>query len=228
MKRNHAAISIPSLTLLAIVGMATFPATGVAGEDAQAEREARRIEGEVRRQQELARRDMADRERSQAEALRGQEEALRRMEATRSRIEANTQQIAQQSIDQARNYSYPYNTSNAPLAPSPVAAEARSQLDPARHDDPVSGMSFASMSERLGSYFGAQSGVLVVRAGANAPFGLQDGDVILSVDGRVPTDDQHAAGILRSYKPGERVKLKVQRDRRAIDLDTMAPAQRSN
>ena len=89
-------------------------------------------------------------------------------------------------------------------------------------------MSFASLSERLGSYFGTQSGVLVVRAGANEPFGLQDGDVILSIDGRVPASDQHAAGILRSYQPGERVKMRVQRGGRAIDIDTTAPDQRSN
>jgi C-terminal processing protease CtpA/Prc len=89
------------------------------------------------------------------------------------------------------------------------------------------GMEFATLSERLGNYFGVKSGVLVVRAGANAPFSLQDGDVILSIDGRVPTSAQHAGRILRSYQPGEKVKLRVQRDRKAIDIDGTAPDSRN-
>ncbi len=213
MKRNQTEISIPAAALLAIFSLAAFPAAGMAGEVAQAELESRRIEGEARRQQEMARRELEGRERAQAEALRAQEEAIRRMEATRSRIEANAPPAL-----------------GVPLAPAlpPIAPEAHALLDSARHDDPVSGMRFAPLTERLGSYFGALSGVLVVRAGANAPFGLQDGDVILSIHGRVPTDDQHAAGILRSYRPGERVQLRVQRDRRVIDIDSTAPGRRSN
>jgi C-terminal processing protease CtpA/Prc len=89
------------------------------------------------------------------------------------------------------------------------------------------GMEFATLSERLGEYFGVKSGVLVVRAGANAPYKLQDGDVILSIDGRVPTSAQHAGRILRSYQPGEKVKLRVQRDRKAIDIDGTAPDSRN-
>ncbi len=218
MKRNPAAIRIPAAALLAIFSLAAFPTAGMAGEDAQAEWESRRIEAEARRQQEMARREMEGRERAQAEALRGQEEAIRRMEATRSRIEANAQQIP------------PPPVLSAPQAPAlpPVFPEARAYPDLARRDDPVSGMSFTPLTEQLGSYFGTRSGVLVVRTRPDAPFGLQDGDVILAIDGRVPVDDQHAAGILRSYRPGERVKLRVQRDRRAIEIDTFAPGQRGN
>ncbi len=87
----------------------------------------------------------------------------------------------------------------------------------------LDGMEFATVSSRLGRYFGVVSGVLVVRAGSGSPFQLQDGDVILSIDGRTPTTAQHAARILRSYQPGEKVKLRVQRDRKAIDIDTAAP-----
>jgi C-terminal processing protease CtpA/Prc len=220
MKRNQGAISIPAFAILAIFCVSTFPATGAAGEDSEADREYRRVETELRRQQEMARRDIESRERAQAEALRGQEDAIRRMETTRARIEANAPQAVQPYVDPTRVYIYPYNSANAPLPAAPV--------DRARLDDAVSGMSFAPLTEQLGSYFGTQTGVLVVRAGAGAPFGLQDGDVILAVDGRVPTDGQHLAGILRSYRPGERVKLQVQRQRKAINLDTTAPALRSN
>lgn len=90
------------------------------------------------------------------------------------------------------------------------------------------GMEFATLSEGLGSYFGVKSGVLVVRAGANAPFGLKDGDVVLAIDGRTPSNAQHAGRILRSYQPGEKLKLRVQRDRKAIDLDATAPGARPN
>ena len=84
----------------------------------------------------------------------------------------------------------------------------------------LSGMEFATISEGLGKYFGVKTGVLVVRAGANAPFSLRDGDVILSIDGREPTNAQHVGRILRSYQPGEKLKLRVQRDGKPIDIDT--------
>jgi len=81
-------------------------------------------------------------------------------------------------------------------------------------------MEFATISEGLGKYFGVKTGVLVVRAGASAPFSLRDGDVILSIDGREPTNAQHVGRILRSYQPGEKVKLRVQRDGKPVDIDT--------
>jgi C-terminal processing protease CtpA/Prc len=103
----------------------------------------------------------------------------------------------------------------APPVPAPPAMDGFSTR--------LSGMEFATMSNRLGRYFGVVSGVLVVRAGEGDPFNLQDGDVILSIDGRTPTSAQHAGRILRSYQPGEKVTLRVQRDRKAIDVETAAP-----
>jgi len=85
------------------------------------------------------------------------------------------------------------------------------------------GIEFATLSERLGSYFGVKSGVLVVRAGNNPAFKLQDGDVILSIDGREPNSAQHAGRILRSYQPGEKLTIRVQRDRKAQNLQVTAP-----
>ena len=69
------------------------------------------------------------------------------------------------------------------------------------------GIEFATLSEKLGSYFGVKTGVLVVRAGDNAAFKLQDGDVILAIDGRDASSAQHAGRILRSYSPGEKLTL---------------------
>ncbi|MET0282112.1 MAG: PDZ domain-containing protein [Steroidobacteraceae bacterium] len=85
------------------------------------------------------------------------------------------------------------------------------------------GIEFATLSERLGGYFGVKQGVLVVRAGANSPWKLQDGDVILAIDGREPDSAQHAGRILRSYQAGEKLTLKVQRDRKAQNIEVTAP-----
>jgi hypothetical protein len=246
MKRTQTAISIPALGVLALIGVAMFPLTGLAADDAQADRETRRFENEIRRQQEQAQRDSIDeRARVQAEALRSQEESIRRMEAAQARMRENSEQLTRQSAEQSRIYAYPYYPDRTPSTPStpnlpsepitpaiPItpASPAQSPGAPAgpvvadrSRRDPVSGMNFAPLSEQLKSYFGAQSGVLVVSAGGNGHFGLQDGDVIISIDGRVPVDGTHTAVILRSYQPGERVRLSVQRNRKVMELDTMAP-----
>lgn len=225
MRGNEVVLRFPQV-LLVISVMTAFPSMGTAADDTQAQRELRRIDDEARREREdeQARRDMASRELAQAEALRGQEEAIRRMETTQSRLEANSQRLAQQSADQAQMYNYPRYSYSVPITPLAPAMP----LPDALHGDAVAGMQFAPVSERLKSYFGTASGVLVVSAGGAAPFGLQDGDVIISIDGRVPADGPHVARILGSYRPGERLKLRLQRDHRVIDLDATAPAPRSN
>jgi hypothetical protein len=83
---------------------------------------------------------------------------------------------------------------------------------------------FASLTPGLGRYFGADKGVLVVRAPADAALGLQDGDVIVTIGGRAPENGRHAMRILRSYQPGEAVALKILRDRRAQTLSAKVPA----
>lgn len=228
MKRHQTATRLSALLLLALFAVVALPLTGLAADDAQTEREVRRLENELRRQQEQAQREMDERARVQSDALRGQEEAIRRMEATQARMLADAQQRAQQSADQTRIYTYPYYPDRAPSTPSAPTPPAAAAIPPATpavplvvdraQADPVSSLAFAS----------TQSGVLVVSAGGKALFGLQDGDVIISVDGRVPADGPHAARILRSYLPGERLRLRVQRNRQVIDLDSTAPGQRSN
>jgi len=83
----------------------------------------------------------------------------------------------------------------------------------------VGGLELATLSKDLGEYFGAQKGVLVVRAPDNPALKLMDGDVILAVDGREPTSGAHATRILSSYQPGEMVKLSVVRKRKPLTLD---------
>ena len=52
---------------------------------------------------------------------------------------------------------------------------------------------------------------------------LQDGDVILSIDGRVPENGSHATRILHSYQPGEKIHLKIMRQRKALELEATLP-----
>jgi C-terminal processing protease CtpA/Prc len=82
---------------------------------------------------------------------------------------------------------------------------------------------FASLTPGLGRYFGADKGVLVVRAPQDSSLGLQDGDVIVTIGGREPQDGRHAMRILRSYQPGEAVELKVLRDRHTQTLKSTVP-----
>lgn len=90
---------------------------------------------------------------------------------------------------------------------------------------PVADMELARLTPGLGRYFGTDTGVLVVRAPRDGALGLQDGDVILSIGGRKPTDSSHVIRILASYDPGEKITLQVLRLHRKISVATTAPAE---
>jgi membrane-associated protease RseP (regulator of RpoE activity) len=85
------------------------------------------------------------------------------------------------------------------------------------------GMELASITPKLGAYFGASDGVLVVKAPDTAAFKLEDGDVIQAIDGRKPEDGAHAMRILRSYRGGENLTLSVLRQRKALSLAVTLP-----
>ena len=84
-------------------------------------------------------------------------------------------------------------------------------------------MELASITPKLGAYFGASDGVLVVQAPENAAFKLEDGDVIQTIDGRKPEDGAHALRILRSYKSGEKLTSSVLRQRKPLTLAVVMP-----
>jgi C-terminal processing protease CtpA/Prc len=90
-------------------------------------------------------------------------------------------------------------------------------------DDGIEGMELATLTPTLGKYFGTEKGVLVVRAPERTAFKLEDGDVILSIGGRQPTSVSHATRILRSYQPGEKVDIKLMRQRKPLDLQVTVP-----
>ena len=89
------------------------------------------------------------------------------------------------------------------------------------------GMELADLSPALGQYFGTSQGVLVIRVPRDGEFlRLKDGDVILSIDGRVPENGSHAARILRSYQRGETIHLKVMREKKTLTLEASLPEHR--
>jgi predicted metalloprotease with PDZ domain len=88
---------------------------------------------------------------------------------------------------------------------------------------PLSNMELATLTPQLGKYFGTDKGVLVVRAPPDGTLKLEDGDVILAIDGREPTSGSHATRILGSYQPGEKVSLKIVRQHKTMDLQTTVP-----
>ena len=85
-------------------------------------------------------------------------------------------------------------------------------------EGPLSNMELATLTPRLGKYFGTEKGVLVIRAPGEGQLKLEDGDVILAIDGREPTSGSHATRILSSYQPGEKINLKIVRERKTVEL----------
>ena len=84
-------------------------------------------------------------------------------------------------------------------------------------------LELVSLTPKLGKYFGTEEGLLVVRAAEGQILPLEEGDVLLSIDGRTPDSPGHAFRILRSYQPGEKVKLGVLRNRKQLELAATMP-----
>lgn len=79
------------------------------------------------------------------------------------------------------------------------------------------------LTKNLGRYFGADEGLLIVRAPRDEQLKLEDGDVLLDIDGRKPTSPAHALRILGSYQAGETVKLNVLRLKKRVALEVQVP-----
>jgi C-terminal processing protease CtpA/Prc len=80
-----------------------------------------------------------------------------------------------------------------------------------------------TLTPKLGQYFGADKGLLVVRAPADSRLQLEEGDVLLDIDGRVPTNASHALRILGSYQGGEKLKLNVVRMKKRMTFEVTVP-----
>ena len=95
-------------------------------------------------------------------------------------------------------------------------------------EDGIGDMEMVSLTEGLGRYFGTDEGLLVVRAPEDADtYKLQDGDVILNIDGREPRSVSHALRILGSYQSGEKLSIRIMRDKRERTLEIEIPDRRT-
>jgi S1-C subfamily serine protease len=90
---------------------------------------------------------------------------------------------------------------------------------------PAGTLELIALTPQLGWYFGTDHGVLVVRAATHGVLKLQDGDVILSIGGRVPASGSQAIRILTSYDPGEKIGLVILREHRRMSITATLPAQ---
>ena len=79
------------------------------------------------------------------------------------------------------------------------------------------------LTPKLGQYFGTEKGLLVVRAPADNRLKLEDGDVIVDIDGRTPSSPSHAFRILGSYQAGEKLTLNVLRQKKKVSFDITIP-----
>lgn len=79
------------------------------------------------------------------------------------------------------------------------------------------------MTPKLGQYFGTETGLLVVRAPDDSRLKLEDGDVIMDIDGRTPSNASHALRILSSYQAGEKLKLNILRAKKRMAFEVTVP-----
>ncbi len=84
-------------------------------------------------------------------------------------------------------------------------------------------MELVTLTPKLGRYFGAEKGVMVLRPPGDATMKLEEGDVILDIDGREPQSGVHAMRILRSYQPGEELSFGIMRERKKMKLAVTMP-----
>ena len=102
------------------------------------------------------------------------------------------------------------------------------EVQPFMYHRPLMDMELVTLSPGLGSYFGSDKGVLVVRAPEDGALKLQDGDVILDIDGRQPRSGSHATRILASYQPGEKITLHIIRQHKTQQLEATLPERNSH
>jgi type II secretory pathway component PulC len=96
------------------------------------------------------------------------------------------------------------------------------------HDDGFGGMELVTLTDGLGTYFGTSEGLLVVRAPGSKELKLEDGDVILNIDGRTPNSVSHAMRILGSYQAGEELKIEIMRDKKKRTIEIEIPDNRQS
>ena len=87
----------------------------------------------------------------------------------------------------------------------------------------IANLELAPMNEKLGSYFGTTTGVLVISAPEEKNLGLQPGDVITTVDGRAVATPGELIRVLRTYDRDRQFTMQVMRQKRQQSITTSLP-----
>lgn len=88
------------------------------------------------------------------------------------------------------------------------------------------GIRFAELNEKLGAYFKAERGALVLEAPEDNALRLEPGDVVLRVGDSDVNSTADIVRALRDFEPGDTVEIAIKRDKRDRSLDVVMPENR--
>ena len=89
-------------------------------------------------------------------------------------------------------------------------------------------MNVAAVKSQYQTDFKAESGIYLVQIYTNSPAskaGLQEGDIITAIDGTDVEDMSAFKKELVKYRPGDKVKLTVERDKQNITVEVTLEAE---
>ena len=136
--------------------------------------------------------------------------------------DGKTQQVRVTPKNSAGFFEFP-ELPEPPQLPDLSGVEKLNHLFIGRDRSGLGSAELLDLTPGLGSYFGTDKGLLVVRTPHDERFKLLEGDVILDIDGRVPESASHALQILNSYRHGEKLRLHIMRQQKRLELPIEIP-----